>query len=193
MIFEAIEDNKRGYPNGRRFSMGPIIRDKATIEHIMPQKWQQNWPAELTEDEQAEREHRIQQLGNLTIVTQALNTRVSNGSWQTKRAHFLEADDVLITKDAINLAGDGEWNESLIEERTSNLIDRILELWPVPEGTWDARWRSDCRETANPSPSPSSSRPARSRRALGLSRAGTTSARALRRLCSTMGDCRSLA
>lgn len=134
MIFEAIEDDKRGYPNGRRFSMGPIVRDKATIEHIMPQKWQQNWPAELTEDEQAEREHRIQQLGNLTIVTQALNTRVSNGSWQTKRAHFLETDDVLITKDAINLAGDGEWNESLIEKRTSNLIDRILELWPVPEG-----------------------------------------------------------
>ena len=134
MIFEAIEDEKRGYPNGRRLAMAPVIRGKASIEHIMPQEWRQNWPAQLTDEQQAERERRIHQLGNLTIVTQALNIRVSNGSWQTKRAHFLETDDVLITKDAINLAGDDEWSEDLIEERTSNLIDRILELWPVPEG-----------------------------------------------------------
>jgi hypothetical protein len=134
MLFEAIEDEKRGYPTGRRLAMGPIIRGRATIEHIMPQKWRQNWPADLTEDEQFERDQRIQHLGNLTIVTQALNTRVSNGSWQAKRTHFLETDDVLITKDAINLAGAADWNERLIEQRTSTLVDRILGLWAVPEG-----------------------------------------------------------
>ena len=134
MLFEAIEDAKRGYPSGRRLAMGPVIRGKATIEHLMPQKWRKNWPAVLTEHEQAERELRIQQLGNLTIVTQALNTRVSNGSWQVKRTHFLETDDVLMTKDAIKLAAGGEWSERQIEERTSLLIDRVLDLWPVPEG-----------------------------------------------------------
>ena len=134
MIFEALEDDKRGYPDGRAFTMGPIVRGKATIEHVMPQKWRQNWFAELSEEEQATRDWRIQQLGNLTIVTQSLNTRVSNGPWEQKREHFLRSDDVLITKDAINLVDDSGWDERAIGHRTEQLIDRILELWPVPEG-----------------------------------------------------------
>ena len=134
MVFEALEDSKRGYPDGRRLTMGPIVRGKATIEHIMPQKWRQHWPAELTEDEQAERDWRLQQLGNLTIITQSLNTRVSNGPWAQKRDHFLNSDDVLITKDAIALAAESGWSEHAIEERTGQLIGRILELWPVPDG-----------------------------------------------------------
>ncbi|RCS58821.1 GmrSD restriction endonuclease domain-containing protein [Microbacterium sp. JB110] len=134
MIFEALEDDKRGYPDGRAFTMGPIVRGKATIEHVMPQKWRQHWFAELSEEEQATRDWRIQQLGNLTIVTQSLNTRVSNGPWEQKREHFLRSDDVLITKDAINLVDDSGWDERAIGHRTEQLIDRILELWPVPEG-----------------------------------------------------------
>ena len=134
MIFEALEDDKRGYPDGRAFTMGPIVRGKATIEHIMPQKWRQHWFVDLSDEEQATRDWRIQQHGNLTIVTQSLNTRVSNGPWEQKREHFLRSDDVLITKDAIALAGEGGWDERAIERRTEQLIDRILELWPVPEG-----------------------------------------------------------
>ncbi|WP_188711015.1 GmrSD restriction endonuclease domain-containing protein [Microbacterium faecale] len=134
MIFEALEDVKRGYPDGRRFAMGPIVRGKATIEHLMPQKWRKSWFAELSDDEQAMRDHRIQQLGNLTIVTQSLNTRVSNGPWEQKRDHFLRSDDVLITKDAIDLAGETGWDEGAIERRTEQLIDQILVVWPAPHG-----------------------------------------------------------
>ncbi|WP_231915966.1 GmrSD restriction endonuclease domain-containing protein [Microbacterium karelineae] len=134
MVFEALEDVKRGYPDGRRFAMGPIVRGKATIEHLMPQKWRKSWFAELSDDEQAMRDHRIQQLGNLTIVTQSLNTRVSNGPWEQKRDHFLRSDDVLITKDAIDLAGETGWDEGAIERRTAQLVDQILAVWPVPEG-----------------------------------------------------------
>lgn len=134
IVFEALEDAKRGYPDGRRLAMGPIVRGRATIEHIMPQRWRQNWPADLTEDEQTNRDWRIQQIGNLTIVTQSLNTRVSNGPWEAKRTHFLETDDVLITKDAINLAGHGDWDESTIARRTGLLLEQILALWTVPEG-----------------------------------------------------------
>lgn len=131
MVFEALEDHRRGYPDGKQLTMGPIVRGKGTIEHLMPQKWRKHWSAELTEDEELVRDQSLQQLGNLTLVTQILNSRFSNGSWETKREHFLTYDDVLITKDALKLSFD-IWNESTIRQRTSMLIDQILEIWPVP-------------------------------------------------------------
>lgn len=134
MVLEAIEDRKRGYPGPNPLTMGPIVRGKATIEHLMPQKWRKHWAEDLTETEELERDRRIQQFGNLTIVTQTLNSRVSNGPWEQKRKHFLNSDDVLITKDALQIAGEGAWNESTIAKRTNRLIDQILMIWPAPEG-----------------------------------------------------------
>lgn len=131
MVFEALEDSRRGYPDGRQLTMGPIVRGKGTIEHLMPQKWRKHWAAELTEDEEINRDKAIQQLGNLTLVTQKLNSKFSNGSWKTKHEQFLTYDDVLITKDALNLVSDS-WDESTIERRTTQLVEQIVEVWPVP-------------------------------------------------------------
>lgn len=86
MVFEALEDYKRGYPDGKQLAMGPIVRGKGTIEHLMPQKWRKHWPAELDEEQELVRNRVLQQLGNLTLVTQKLNSKFSNGSWETKRA-----------------------------------------------------------------------------------------------------------
>ena len=134
MVLEALEDEKRGYPQGKQLAMGPIVRGKATIEHLMPQGWRTRWGGTLGEERDVARDLAVQQLGNLTLVTQALNSRVSNGAWATKREHFLHSDDVLITKDALALAGDGEWTESTIAQRTSRMIEAILRIWPAPAG-----------------------------------------------------------
>ncbi|GAB3602522.1 GmrSD restriction endonuclease domain-containing protein [Microbacterium aureliae] len=134
MVLEALEDAKRGFPGANPLAMGPIVRNKATIEHLMPQKWRAHWAAELSEDEERDRDRRVQQLGNLTIVTQALNSRVSNGAWEQKRAHFLASDDVLITKQALALAADRAWDERAIAARTKQMIEQILTVWPAPPG-----------------------------------------------------------
>ncbi len=134
MVLEALEDAKRGYPGANPLAMGPIVRNKATIEHLMPQKWRTHWAVELSEDEALHRDQRVQQLGNLTIVTQALNSKVSNGAWEQKRAHFLASDDVLITKQALALAVDGAWDEEVIAARTNQMLGQILEIWPAPSG-----------------------------------------------------------
>lgn len=132
MVLEALEDAKRGYPDGKQLAMGPVARGKGTIEHLMPQGWRKYWPADLTEEQEAARDRIVQQLGNLTLVTQKLNSKVNNGTWAAKRQHFLNYDDVLITKDAMSF---GEvWDESTIEQRTGLLIDQILGLWPAPAG-----------------------------------------------------------
>ena len=133
MVLEALEDSRRGYPDGKQLSMGPIVRGKGTVEHLMPQKWRKHWSVDLTEEEEAERDNILHRLGNLTLVTQKLNSKFNNGSWDTKRSHFDRYDDVLITKDAISL-GDSSWDENTIQQRTSILIDQIIALWPVPSG-----------------------------------------------------------
>ena len=134
MVLEALEDHKRGYPAGGKFAMGPIVRGKATIEHLMPQGWRTHWIRTLGEEGDATRDQTVQQLGNLTLVTQNLNSSLSNGIWAKKREHFLNKDDVLITKDALALVGDDEWDESAIAQRTQQMIDQILQVWSAPSG-----------------------------------------------------------
>lgn len=133
MVLEALEDHKRGYPDGKKLALGPVVRSAATIEHLMPQNWRKNWPADLSEDQEVARNRAVQSLGNLTLVTQALNSKVSNGPWEQKSRHFLDFDDVLITKDAIAIGGDG-WDESGIQARTEQMIEQILSIWPAPAG-----------------------------------------------------------
>lgn len=133
MVLEALEDAKRGYPNGAKLAMGPVARGKGSIEHLMPQKWRKNWPASLTPDEEAERDRIVHQLGNLTLVTSPLNAKISNGPWGTKRFHLDLVNDVLITNEALRLGGP-VWDETKIQRRTAFLIDQILQVWPAPTG-----------------------------------------------------------
>jgi hypothetical protein len=137
MIFEALEDHRRGYPDGNAMAMGPVARGIGTIEHLLPQKWrarwETSWPVDEEEVKAASRDRVLHELGNLTLLTQKANSKVSNGSWATKVAHFQEVNDVLLTNDVIQTAPT-DWDETLIAARTSALTASILEIWPVPAG-----------------------------------------------------------
>jgi hypothetical protein len=116
----------------------PVVRDECTIEHLMPQKWGQHWPlpADVTA---SDRDALIHTLGNLTLVSKALNPSMSNAPWGSeagKRSALLQYSSIKLTADAIARSdGIGQvWDESLIEERTADLIDDVLAIWPVPDG-----------------------------------------------------------
>lgn len=132
MFLEALEDAKRGYPDGHKYATGPIVRNKATIEHLMPQGWRSNWKADFTDEQEAARDRIVHQLGNLTLVTKTLNSKLSNGPWDVKRKHLDEYGDVLITKDVVAL--DEPWDENRIAERTARMIEQMLRIWPAPPG-----------------------------------------------------------
>jgi hypothetical protein len=137
MILEALEDERRGYPDWKAMGMGPIARGIGTIEHLMPQKWPANWatpwPAEESEAKSSARDRVLHELGNLTLVTQKLNSKVSNGSWAVKVSYFHEVNDVLLTNDVIQTAST-TWDEGQIIARTAALTNAILTIWPVPLG-----------------------------------------------------------
>jgi hypothetical protein len=133
MVLEAIEDHRRGFDGKRPLSLQRVKRGTATIEHVMPQEWDANWPSVLTDSERDAREQIIHTLGNLSLMTQALNSKISNGPWASKKSALADHEPLLLTQDLLKIGIDG-WTESTIQRRTSELIDVILTIWPVPPG-----------------------------------------------------------
>jgi hypothetical protein len=133
MILEAIEDNFRGFDGDKKLHEQRVIRNKCTIEHVMPVGWEKNWgePADFEA-----REALIHTLGNLTLVTANLNSKLSNGPWSGKdgKSETLSRHtSIKITSDVLQHA-DPTWSESAIKDRTERLTRSILEIWPVPIG-----------------------------------------------------------
>lgn len=133
MVLEAVEDAKRGYGSGARktFSEQPVVRGECSIEHVMPQEWTKNWPGDEFGEGGLSRNDLIHRLGNLVLVTQSLNSKVSNGPWSDKRASLAEHSTLLTTTEVVD--GDsGEWDEMSILNRTERVADRILDIWKIP-------------------------------------------------------------
>ncbi|WNB86464.1 DUF262 domain-containing protein [Cellulomonas sp. ATA003] len=130
MFLEAVEDDLRS-----AYDAGRVSRRGYPIEHLLPQKWQTHWPVEGLAAEIDRNDH-VHRLGNLTLLTEALNTSVSNAPWlgeQGKRAKLAKYDVLLMNRQVREMSADG-WTEELIDERTGHIIDALLRTWPVPEG-----------------------------------------------------------
>lgn len=137
MVLESIEDHWRGWVDGHESSAGMRIRRSTyAIEHLMPQSWSKHWP--LSEGiPEPERDRRLHRLGNLTLLTRRLNSTVSNGPWlgeKGKAAHLQEKDVVLLNSRILKTHGSKQWDEDAIDRRTSEAIDAVLAVWPVPTG-----------------------------------------------------------
>jgi hypothetical protein len=137
MILESLEDYRRGYPDWKAMGMGPIARGIGTVEHLLPVKWRANWPMSWPAGESVARglarDRVLNELGNLTLLTQKLNSSVSNGSWTTKVAYFQHANDVLLTNDVVQNDATN-WDEASIAFRTATLVAALLDVWPAPKG-----------------------------------------------------------
>lgn len=118
--------------------------EQPTIEHIMPQSWEKNWPlsngekgldfveliAANEDDERAKETRRrngfINRLGNLTILSQALNSGESNLAWLEKRPKLM-AHSLLPLN--LQLAQAEHWDEGKIDERGQELFGHAREIW----------------------------------------------------------------
>ena len=103
------------------------------IEHILPQNWKDNWPVGSA-DAERERQARLHRLGNLTLLTGSLNSKVSNDPWAKKREGLLKHNTIKLTGHLIEQTELRDWDETLIDSRTSDLIEALLRVWPVPAG-----------------------------------------------------------
>jgi hypothetical protein len=126
MVLEAIEDRLR-----TEFSEQPVDRGIYTIEHVLPQTWATHWP--LSADEaaaRAKRDHLLQTLGNLTLVTKKLNPKLSNGAWAAKRLGLGEHSVLRVNHKLLARAGD-TWDEDGILARSHELANAVIQVWPA--------------------------------------------------------------
>ena len=107
--------------------------DKLTVEHIMPKKWEKNWPIptdvlDRTEAEE-ERKESIKNIGNLTLTTGKLNASLSNGPWTEKREALRKHSSLFLNKTLLDDVAD-VWNETAILKRSACLAETIMQIWP---------------------------------------------------------------
>lgn len=115
-------------------SEGGQRQAQLTIKHIMPRGWRGHWPdPEPTggPEEPDERRNRLlDSLGNLTLVTQPLNSSLSNGPWGDKRKGLLGHSTLFLNKDLLEHSQDHVWDEDAIYARAKRLHGAFAKAWP---------------------------------------------------------------
>ena len=120
-----------------------------SLEHIMPQKWEEYWNSvDIVDNEgnkindielaKKERFSKIYYLGNMTLLNSSLNTSLRNYDFKRKingegkKKGIKDYADLGITRFDIIVPyenGDTVWNEKKILDRTNNLLRDILNIW----------------------------------------------------------------
>lgn len=106
-----------------------------SIEHIMPQKLNDDWFEELGDNAEEIHEKWIHKLGNLTIT--GYNSDMGNSSFEKKRdgKHGFKKSGIRMNQDLALL---DSWGEEEIEKRQRDLLDlSVHEIWKYPSTNFE--------------------------------------------------------
>lgn len=144
VVLAAIEKNLR---TGRHEDVA--LPARLEIEHVMPQGWRSHWDTmpRLSPEAAAERDRRVNVLGNLTLVTKKLNASLSNRPWtdaeaqaiggggpdagKGKRSLLDKYSLLVLSKDLVTEHLDA-WTDEDIEVRSRLLTEQVCDVWPGP-------------------------------------------------------------
>ena len=121
------------------------IESALSVEHIMPQHWEERWPLadgskgmtnveywkaskdDTRADASRKRNETLQTFGNLTILSQSLNSSVSNSPWNLKKPELMKHSLLPINQFLHDV---DTWDEAAIAQRSDDLLARALTVWP---------------------------------------------------------------
>jgi hypothetical protein len=134
MVLEALEDSYRSPKTEEAY----CLRGGLTVEHLMPVSWQANWSDGRENDSalREERNHRVQTLGNLSLLTSRLNPSLSNNPWigdgeaPGKRDGISQHSVLMLNKHLLDHQPD--WTDDDIEARSRTLAERVTQIWTRP-------------------------------------------------------------
>jgi len=129
-VLEAVEDFLRTPKSEEQC----VRRGELTVEHLLPQQWQTNWPLppDRTDDAGArERDRLLHTLGNLTLVNNRLNPALSNAPWIEKRTALQEHSVLHLNKELLAKWDSRDFADDDIRERGSDLAQRLAKIWPA--------------------------------------------------------------
>ncbi|MDX3613521.1 DUF262 domain-containing protein [Streptomyces europaeiscabiei] len=129
LLLAELEDSLYSGKTERQVHNGEL-----TIEHLLPQAWEEHWP--LPEgggggsvEAHERRQSLLHTVGNLTLLTGRLNTSVSNGPWERKR------NDILVHSAlSLNRSLPAQWDEESILARADHLSEALCRRWQRPDG-----------------------------------------------------------
>lgn len=136
MVLNAIEQHIRSSKNETI-----TFLEKLSVEHFLPQKgsvedypYVDGLPASVIhegETEEMVRRRLIHTLGNLTLLTRALNSSVSNGPFPEKKNAIVNDSDLRLNA---WLRGTplNAWSETEILARSEELAIHAAAVWPKP-------------------------------------------------------------
>ena len=108
---------------------------KYSLEHMMPKKWRNHWVFSGDKAAADARDRKLLTLGNLTIITQALNASIRDADWNTKKigrgnngglSKYAEGIETL--SPYLSMVS---WNETTIQERADYLAKKALDAWNI--------------------------------------------------------------
>ena len=123
------------------------ILSALTVEHLLPGEWIEQWPLSngnrgVTWVEQFDKSRAAQDVeltvkrdrvkhsfGNLTLLTQPLNSSVSNSAFEVKKPEILKNSALALNR---YFHDKDVWNEDLIAARGEALFTLAVERWPYP-------------------------------------------------------------
>ena len=134
LIVEGIERQLRSSGKTEQ----PVVPRNLTIEHLLPVGWgRDEWPLPEGVDTNAATYRRntlLHSIGNLTLVTQKLNSSMSNDAWECKRDELQEHSVLLLNNE---LLAQSSWSEDTIESRSQRMAELVWQRWPGPDSD---RW-----------------------------------------------------
>ena len=135
MILRAVELALRTSKNE-----SVTLPDNLTVEHLLPQKGKlSDYPyaasdlMEKTETETKFRERMVNTMGNLTLLTQELNSSVSNGPFTAKSAAIRDDSDLRLNAWLRWEERFESWSEADIGQRGEKLFEFAKMSWPYPQ------------------------------------------------------------
>ncbi len=135
-LLQAIEVSMRS-----SLSEDIEIKSALTIEHIMPQKWKIHWPVPGFENEdenqpsleriqrENKRSEKIHRIGNLTLLTQPLNSKLKNAGYSKRMPEVKSHSSLALNRELQNF---DDWDEATITQRSAVLFTRANNIWKGP-------------------------------------------------------------
>jgi hypothetical protein len=106
--------------NGMQSQTKEIGMDKANLEHIFPQNAGADWP------NRDKLEPFIWHVGNLTVLSNRLNSKARNSGFATKSKQYYSKSEIRMTRELTKVKA---WDEKAILDRAKQLGQQIIRTW----------------------------------------------------------------